>query len=109
MEMTLNPQEFENLAERFKLLSEPTRLQILSAICQGEYNVNDICQRTGLRQANVSKHLHLLKTAGVVACRRVGPCRYYRVIDRDLMNLCAKARRKEERADKIPTSNLGGK
>ncbi|MBF2019758.1 MAG: winged helix-turn-helix transcriptional regulator [Hydrococcus sp. C42_A2020_068] len=95
MEMTLNPQEFESLAERFKILSEPTRLQILSAICQGEYNVNDICRRTGLRQANVSKHLHLLKRAGVVACRRVGVCRYYRVIDRDLMNLCAKARREK--------------
>lgn len=83
--------ELEKLADRFKILSEPSRLQILSEICQWECNVTEICQRTGLHQANVSKHLQLLKLAGIVACRRVGVCRYYRIIDSDLLALCAKS------------------
>jgi DNA-binding transcriptional ArsR family regulator len=79
---------YEFLANRFKLLSEPTRLRILEVICGEERKVSDICERTGLQQANVSKQLQLLRTAGVVACRRVGTCRYYRVTDQELLKLC---------------------
>lgn len=82
---------YEFLANRFKLLSEPTRLRILEVICTQELKVSEICERTGLQQANVSKQLQLLKTAGVVACRRVGTCRYYRVIDQELLQLCDRA------------------
>ncbi len=79
---------YDFLANRFKLLSEPTRLRILEAICNQELKVSEICERTGLHQANVSKQLQLLRVEGVVACRRVGTCRYYRVIDQELLNLC---------------------
>lgn len=82
---------YEFLANRFKLLSEPTRLRILEVICGEERKVSDICERTGLQQANVSKQLQLLRTAGVVACRRVGTCRYYRVTDQELLKLCDRA------------------
>ena len=84
-------QRFEQLAGRFKLLSDPSRLRILSAICNHERNVTEICERTRLSQANISKHLQLLKCSGVVACRRVGICRYYRIIDQDLLSLCARS------------------
>ncbi|MFP4008154.1 MAG: ArsR/SmtB family transcription factor [Spirulinaceae cyanobacterium] len=92
MNIALHSQDFEKLANRFKILSESTRLQILAAICQEERNVSEICDRTGLHQANVSKHLQLLRQAGVVACRRVGVCRYYRVIDTQLLSLCDRAK-----------------
>lgn len=92
MNFALPTHDLERLAERFKILSEPSRLQILAALCNQECNVSEICDRTGLNQANVSKHLQLLKSAGIVACRRVGVCRYYRVIDTDLLQLCAKAK-----------------
>ncbi len=82
---------YEFLANRFKLLSEPTRLRILEVICDEELKVSEICERTGLQQANASKQLQLLKTAGVVACRRVGTSRYYRVIDQELLQLCDRA------------------
>jgi len=91
MEKTTSTDDFEILADRFKILSEPSRLQILAAICRRECNVKEICRRTGLHQANVSKHLQLLRSAGVVACRRVGVCRYYRIIDSDLLGLCAQS------------------
>ncbi|HEY9615526.1 MAG TPA: metalloregulator ArsR/SmtB family transcription factor [Microcoleaceae cyanobacterium] len=88
MEIVFNPGELEVLASRFKILAEPTRLQILGALCNQERSVQEICDRTGLLQGNVSKHLRLMKDAGVVACRRSGVWRYYRVVDTDLLALC---------------------
>ncbi|MBE7384785.1 MAG: winged helix-turn-helix transcriptional regulator [Leptolyngbya sp. SIO1E4] len=82
-------QPFDDLAERFKLLSEPSRLRILAILCKDERNVTEICTLTGLKQANVSKHLRLLRAADIVTCRRVGICRYYRITDKDLLALCA--------------------
>ena len=89
MEITLNPSELEILANRFRALSDPTRLQILMSICNQERSVQDICDRTGLNQGNVSKHLRLMKDAGVVACRRESVWRFYRVIDTELLELCS--------------------
>ncbi|MGG6293773.1 ArsR/SmtB family transcription factor [Leptolyngbya sp. AN02str] len=80
--------EFEQLANRFKLLGEPARLRILTVLCDGERNVQDLCEQTGLLQANVSKHLQLLKATGIVTCRREGIFRYYRLIDTALMSVC---------------------
>jgi DNA-binding transcriptional ArsR family regulator len=93
MEMALTPNQLEALASRFKILAEPARLQILTAICDQERSVQDICDRTHLHQSNVSKHLRLMKDAGVVACRREGIWRYYRVIDTELLALCTQTHR----------------
>lgn len=93
MEIVFNSGELEGLANRFKILAEPTRLKILAALCNQEHSVQGICDRTGLLQGNVSKHLRLMKGAGVVDCRRQGVWRYYRVIDMDLLSLCARTRR----------------
>lgn len=96
MEMFLSPNELEVLANRFKALAEPARLQILAAICNQERSVQEICDRTGLHQGNVSKHLKLMKDAGVVACRREGVWRYYRVIDTELLSLCIQKRKSQQ-------------
>lgn len=88
--MILNWTELEVLANRFRALADPTRLQILMALCAHERSVQDICESTGLQQGNVSKHLRLMKDAGVVACRREGVWRYYRVIDTELLALCSR-------------------
>ena len=95
MEMVLNSEELDVLANRFKALSDPTRLQILMAICNQERSVQDICDRTGLHQGNVSKHLRLMKDAGVVACRRESVWRFYRVIDTELLALCSSTRKSQ--------------
>ena len=92
MSMQFTDEELERLAHQFKLLGEPTRLRILSIVCDRERHVQDICQQTGLNQGNVSKHLRLLKDAGLVACRREGVQRFYRVTAPDLMGLCSHAR-----------------
>jgi|GEM_PF-558598 len=93
MAMQFTDEDLERLAHQFKLLGEPARLRILSIICDRERNVQNICQQTGLNQGNVSKHLRLLKDAGIVACRRDGVQRFYRIATPDLMELCLHARK----------------
>lgn len=95
----LDAKHFDRVAERFKLLGDPSRLRIISAICEQERSVTEICDlpseglrhHTHLNQPNVSKHLKLLKQSDAVVCRRVGLCRYYRIIDQDLRSTCVKS------------------
>ena len=71
----------QEMADRFRMLSEPSRLRILDAIGEDEMNVQEICDRTGFKQANVSRHLRMLRDIKAIACRQNGHFHYYRVID----------------------------
>ena len=79
---------FAAVANHFSLLSEPTRLRILHAICQAEQSVSAIVAATGATQTNVSRHLSLLHRAGVVSRRRDGNAVYYGVADLDFLAVC---------------------
>ncbi len=76
------------VAERFKALSEPARLQILSGLRGGERSVTELVASTGLGQANVSKHLQALLAAGFVERRKEGLFAYYALADTDVFTLC---------------------
>ena|SRR6476619_850602 len=65
------------IAERFKVLAEPARLEILNALRGSERTVTELVRETGLGQANVSKHLRLLHAHGFVARRKEGVSVYY--------------------------------
>jgi ArsR family transcriptional regulator len=78
----------ELVAERFKVLAEPARLQILNALRDDEMTVTELVEATGLGQANVSKHLQLLLGAGFVARRKAGLFAYYRLADEAIFALC---------------------
>lgn len=76
------------VAERFRALGEPARLQILNALRGGELPVSDLVESTGLGQANVSKHLGILHSLGFVARRKEGLFVYYRLADKSVFRLC---------------------
>ena len=84
----LSPALLAGVAGRFKALAEPARLLLLQCLRGGEASVTDLVERTGLTQANVSKHLHLLLTLGFVARRKEGLFAYYRLADKDVFRLC---------------------
>jgi DNA-binding transcriptional ArsR family regulator len=86
--MTLTPEVTVLVAERFKALAEPARLQILSCLREGEMVVTDLVAETGLGQANVSKHLQLLHAMGFVARRKDGLFVYYSLADKGVFQLC---------------------
>lgn len=76
------------IAEVLKAMADPTRLKILHSLHQGERCVSDILTVVGGSQANVSKHLSVLKRAGLVDCRRDGLNVYYRIIDEGVFTIC---------------------
>ncbi|NCO69633.1 MAG: winged helix-turn-helix transcriptional regulator [Acidobacteria bacterium] len=82
-------QLLERIADRLKAMADPMRLRILHALQQGERCVNDILAEVGGSQANVSKHLSVLRRAGLVDCRRDGVNVYYRIVDATVFAICS--------------------
>jgi DNA-binding transcriptional ArsR family regulator len=86
--IALTPELLTLIAERFKVLAEPARLEILNTIRRRELSVSEIVEATGLGQANVSKHLQLLHAHGFVARRKEGLYAYYSLADERVFQLC---------------------
>jgi len=82
---------FEVVSGYFGLLAEPTRLKILNTICDHERSVSDIVERVGSSQTNVSRHLNLMYSRGVLKRRRDGATVYYSVSDPNVVALCRTA------------------
>lgn len=81
-------QLFERIADRLKAIADPTRLQILHTLQRGEMSVTTILREVGGSQANVSKHLSVLRRAGLVECRREGVNAFYRIVDPTVFSIC---------------------
>jgi DNA-binding transcriptional ArsR family regulator len=60
-------------------VAEPTRRRILDLLRDGERSVGDLVDRLGVSQPGVSKHLKVLREAGLVDVRRDGKRRWYGV------------------------------
>lgn len=60
----------ELVARRLKALADASRLHVLQSLCSGERSVTELVEDTGLAQANVSKHLRILRDEGFVLARR---------------------------------------
>jgi DNA-binding transcriptional ArsR family regulator len=65
--------------DAFNAIGEPRRRQIVDALADGERPVNDLVALLGLAQPQVSKHLRVLREAGVVDVRDHGRQRLYRL------------------------------
>ncbi len=63
--------------DAFQTLANPTRRRIVEALRHGEQQVNDLVARAGIHQSGVSRHLHILHTAGFVKVRPEGQRRLY--------------------------------
>lgn len=89
MQQLLPKQMIEQVAQRFKLLSEPVRLELLNQLqVNGEMAVQELVEATGHQQANVSKHLGLMAREGLLDRRKEGLYAYYSISDPTLSALC---------------------
>jgi DNA-binding transcriptional ArsR family regulator len=79
---------FERVAEYFNVLSEPSRLRIMYAICNGEKSVSEVIQLCGSSQANVSRHLATLHRAGILMRRKEGATVFYSIADNATVEMC---------------------
>jgi DNA-binding transcriptional ArsR family regulator len=84
----LPEQALQQVAAYFQALSEPTRLQILNLLRQGERNVGELAQACGCTSANASRHLALLTQHGLVQRQSRGNSAFYRIADPAVYQLC---------------------
>ena len=75
-------------AEILKTLASPRRLEILHRLFEGPREVGRIAAELGLSQPNVSQHLSVLRTAGLVESERDGREVRYRLADPDVIVAC---------------------
>ncbi len=64
-------------AELCKTFSNPTRLEILDLLRDGPLSVSELVKKTGVSQANISQHLSVMKSKGVLRGSRKGLNVYY--------------------------------
>ena len=77
----------EKKAEILKALGQPTRLRIIEYLRRGERCVCEIFPAIGGEQSNISRHLGVLKRAGILSDRREGVSIYYRIKDPSVMRV----------------------
>ena len=85
--MIKSPKRYEARAKVAKALAHPSRLMMLDALAEGERCVCDLTELVGADQSTVSKHLAVLKNAGIVEDRKDGVMTFYRLKIRCLQGL----------------------
>lgn len=88
MEKKLTSEIIALVANRFRVLAEPTRLEILHGLDTDECSVGEIVSRIGATQPNVSKHLRVMQEAGILKKRQDKNLVYYSVADDSIFSMC---------------------
>jgi DNA-binding transcriptional ArsR family regulator len=78
----------ELIAQRFRVLADPVRIKILDALRGGPATVKELTAATGSSQQNVSKHLGVLHSAGLVTREKDGNHVRYVCADPGVYELC---------------------
>ncbi len=78
----------ELIAQRFHVLSEPTRIKLLDLLRDGPVSVQVLTEASGSSQQNVSKHLGILYQAGIVSREKRGTSVLYAIADESVFELC---------------------
>ncbi len=85
--LVLNDMEITLLSEIFSIFADPTRIQTISALLDGEMTVTEIQEAISLSQSATSHQLKLLKSARVVKSRRDGRKIYYSIDDHHIAKI----------------------
>ncbi|MEX1045181.1 MAG: metalloregulator ArsR/SmtB family transcription factor [Chthoniobacterales bacterium] len=83
-----NQRQLNRMATLFATLADPARLRILNCLRAGPHSVGDIHRSCRLKQANTSKHLRVLRDAGLVSPRREGTTVRYAIVEPLIFGLC---------------------
>ena len=69
-----------------RALADPKRLCVLEQLASGERSVSDLSRDVGCQVPNMSQHLSVLRSAGLVASRRDGSTVFYRLVDERVLD-----------------------
>jgi len=82
-------EDIEKATVALKAMAHPLRLKILCALKDGELPVLEIVKRVGSSQSNISQHIDILRTKGIVESRRDGNKILCKVKDVKVLKLVA--------------------
>ncbi len=80
-ETVLRTKTLQRAADLLKQVSDPTRLQVITLLAEGEHHVGALCEHFNMSQPAVSHHLALLRFGGIVDRRRQGKNNFYTLTD----------------------------
>ncbi len=80
---------FELHADICKVFSNAKRLEILDTLRHKEMTASELIEKIGLSKANLSQHMSILRSKGVVLTRREGLNIFYRISNPKIIQACA--------------------
>jgi ArsR family transcriptional regulator len=83
----LNDDQIYELAEMFRLMSDPSRLSIILSCLSEKVSVGEMAQRLRLSPSLVSHHLRLLRAARLLQADRQGRQVFYQVTDEHVLRM----------------------
>ena len=87
MELMSRDEDIDRASRSLKAMSHPLRLKILCTLGDEEISVQDIVEKVGTSQSNISQHLAILRDKGILASRKDANRVYYRVGDARTLRL----------------------
>jgi len=84
----IRPELFPKVALRFAALADENRLRLLLRLKTAPANVTTLSDELGIAQASVSKHLAVLRQAGLLDVDRQGNQAFYSVRDQSVFDMC---------------------
>jgi ArsR family transcriptional regulator len=75
---------FKIKADFLKALAHPVRLGLIERLKDGEASVGQLVSAMRVEQSSISKHLAILRSAGIVSTRQEGVTVFYSIKDRDI-------------------------
>ncbi len=79
--------DIERASRSMKAIAHPLRLKILCTLGGDEVSVQDIVERVGTSQSNISQHLAILRDKGILTARKDANRVYYKVGDARTLRL----------------------
>ncbi len=79
---------YELHADICKIFSNPKRLEIINTLKDKELSAGELIEKIGLSKANLSQHMSVLRSKGVVLTRREGVNIYYRIANPKIIQAC---------------------
>ena len=80
-------EDIERASRSLKAMSHPLRLKILCTLGDQEVSVQDIVERVGTSQSNISQHLAILRDKGILSSRKDANRVFYKVVDNRTLQL----------------------
>jgi len=83
-----NDADIDQASRSLKAMAHPLRLKILCILGRsGEIGVQELVERVGTSQSNISQHLSILRDKGILECRKDANKVYYRIRDPSILQL----------------------